>query len=92
MKKYIIAAATIMAINNSPTFAHGEVTTGQARTDHAHYADQPPVLSSANEKEQVPEITQAQGGERGRTERPFEQGLNAVDEQEADRWNEKFRL
>ena len=92
MKKYIIAAATIMAINNSPTFAQGKVTTGHALASKANYPDQPTELSSANEKEQVPEITQAQGGERGRTERPFEQGLNAVDEQEADRWNEKFRL
>ena len=79
-----------MAINNSPTNAHGEVTTGQARTDHEQYDEQGEERSSANEKEQDPEITQAQGEATRQPGAAFEQGLNAVHEQEAEIRNEKF--
>ena len=61
MKKYIIAAATIMAINNSPTFAHETVIPGNMRSDHGGKADKGVEQSSANEKELASESTQAKG-------------------------------
>ena len=63
MKKYIIAAATIMAINNSPTFAREFVKNlGQQRTEYGGgLADKGAEISSAIEKEQGSVSTQGTG-------------------------------
>ena len=65
MKKYIIAAATIMAINNSPMFAQAKLTTGYFSKNMAGNTDQGAEKSSAKEKEQPPESTPAKGKARG---------------------------
>ena len=78
MKKYIITAATIMAINNSPTNAHGEVTTGDALTDKADNPDQgAEIRGERNEQAKV--ISQASGAARGSSGPIVERGRSASD-------------
>ena len=66
MKKYIIAAATIMAINNSPTFAQAKISTGYISKKTAGNTDLGAEKSSATEKEQPTESTTAEGKAQGR--------------------------